>query len=370
MIYLDNGATTFRKPPQVERAIVYAMHHYASPGRGGYTAAMGAGNAVFSAREQASQLFDCQLDQVVFTSSATHGLNIAIHSLVKPGERVVVSGFEHNAVMRPLHSLEADVQVAGRTLFDQEDTLHGFQEAITKETKAVICTHVSNVFGYILPIEAIAQLCQERGVPLVVDASQSAGVLPVSLAKTKAAFVAMPGHKGLYGPQGTGILLCNHPFRPFLAGGTGSTSKEYAMPDFLPDGLEPGTHNVLGICGLGAGMAFVATNGVEKIHQKEQKLFQKLVEKLSAIPNLELYTGEHQSPVLSCNIHEMDCEMVAERLGAADIAVRSGMHCAPLAHESGGTLDRGTVRISLGVFNTFGEMEEIYQVLEKIGEGT
>lgn len=366
MIYLDNGATTFQKPPQVPRAVAYAMGHYASPGRGGYLAAMEAAQALFSVREQAADLFDCQVEQVVFTTSATHSLNMAIHSLVSPGDRVVVSGFEHNAVMRPLYALGADIQVAGRKLFDQADTLAAFEQAITRGTKAVICTHVSNVFGYILPVEAIAQLCQSRGVPLIIDASQSAGILPVSLAKSQAAFVAMPGHKGLYGPQGTGLLLCNHSFKPWMTGGTGSLSKDYVMPDFLPDGLEPGTHNVPGICGLGAGLAFVATSGIEKIHRKEMKLHKKLIAELSKLHNLRLYTGENQLAVLSCNVEGMDCEAVAEALGRYDIAVRTGLHCAPLAHESGGTLDRGTVRFSMGAFNSLEEMEETSKIVQKI----
>ncbi len=366
MIYLDNGATTFHKPPQVSRAVAYALAHYASPGRGGYQAAMEADEALFHVREQASALFDCQVEQVVFTTSATHGLNIAIQSLVRPGDPVVVSGFEHNAVMRPLYHMGADIHVAGTKLFDQEDTIAAFEQAITKDTKVVICTHVSNVFGYCLPIKKIADMCWKNHVPLIIDASQSAGLLEVSLEKTQADFIAMPGHKGLYGPQGTGLLLCKKKFVPLMQGGTGSISKTYAMPDFLPDGLEPGTHNVPGICGLGAGLTFVATNGVEKIRSYEGILHKNLVDELVTCPKLKLFTGENQLAVLSLQMMGRDCEMVAEQLGIQDIAVRSGLHCAPLAHESGGTLDRGTVRISVGAFNTQEEIQIVARILQKI----
>lgn len=369
MIYLDNGATTFQKPPQVMEAVAYAMTHYASPGRGGYPAAMEAGGAVFAVREQIGELFDAAVEQVVFTTSATHGLNIAIKSLVKPGDRVVVSGFEHNAVVRPLYALDADIQVAGQKLFDQTDTLNAFDRAITADTNAVICTHVSNVFGYVLPVERIANLCRQRRVPFIIDASQSAGILSLSLQETGADFVAMPGHKGLYGPQGTGILLCNRPAKPLLEGGTGSNSRDFAMPEFLPDGLEAGTQNVAGIWGLGAGIGFVAGLGVDKIREQEGILHKKMVAELYNHPNIRLFTGANQIGVLSFQVEGMDCQRVAEVLGEAGIAVRSGLHCAPMAHQSGGTLEAGTVRASVGIFNTMEEIGAFVKVLQKIPQG-
>jgi len=207
MIYLDYGATSFSKPPQVRRAVAEAMASCASPGRGGYPQAMEAAERVYACREEAAALFDCDPERVVFTMNGTHGLNIAIRSLVRPGARVVISGFEHNAVTRPLYALGARVTVAGRRLFAPEDTLHTFREAL-RGAEAAVFTHVSNVFGYILPVEELAALCREAGVPFIVDAAQSAGSLPVSLRKWGADFIAMPGHKGLLGPQGTGLLLC------------------------------------------------------------------------------------------------------------------------------------------------------------------
>jgi len=217
MTYLDFGATSFQKPRQVGEAVAWAMKRCANPGRGGYEAARKAAKVVYSCREEAGALFDCEPEQVVFTSNCTHGLNIAIRSLVKPGAKVVVSGFEHNAVVRPLHALGAELRVAGRKLFDWEDTLESFASAL-RGADAAVFTHVSNVFGYLLPVEEMAGLCRERGIPFILDAAQSAGSIPVSLKKLGADFIAMPGHKGLLGPQGTGLLLCAREGEPLLLG--------------------------------------------------------------------------------------------------------------------------------------------------------
>ena len=263
MIYLDAAATTLQKPDTVRLAVLRAMQRCASVGRGGHPPAMEAAESVYRCRQIAAELFGAEAEQVVFTMNATHALNIAVRSLVHSGDEVVISGFEHNAVWRPLTAAGAELKIAGRKLFDPEDTLRAFDAAVTERTRAVFCTHVSNVFGYILPIEQIAALCRVRGVPFVLDASQSAGTLPLSLQELGAAFLAMPGHKGLYGPQGTGILLCGMLPEPLLAGGTGSLSREARMPDFLPDRAEAGTHNVPGDlrAGRGAGIRPEAGRG-------------------------------------------------------------------------------------------------------------
>ncbi len=210
MIYLDSAATTLEKPQTVPARTAWAMTHLASPGRGGYSAGMGAADLVYQTRERAAELFHVgDPERVVLTSNATHGLNIAIHTLVPPGGTVVISGYEHNAVTRPLHAIPGvRIRVAAGPLFDADGVYAAFEREITDGVDAVICNHVSNVFGFIQPVERLAALCRERGVPLIVDASQSAGILPVDLEGWGAAFVAMPGHKGLYGPQGTGLLLC------------------------------------------------------------------------------------------------------------------------------------------------------------------
>ena len=351
MIYLDNGATSFHKPPAVYRAVLDAMYSCANPGRGGYAAAGKAADVVFSCREQAGLLFDCLPEQVVLTTSCTHGLNLAIRTLVKPGSAVVISGFEHNAVTRPLYALGAEIRIAGRKLFDWEDTLSDFERQL-QGADAAVFTHVSNVFGYILPVKEMARLCRDRRIPFIIDAAQSAGSLPVSLKTLGADFIAMPGHKGLLGPQGTGLLLCKDRAEPLLFGGTGSYSRQQEMPEELPDRLEPGTLNVPGFAGLREGLNFLNQTGVEQIFRKEQILLQQCIQGLQKA-GMQVFTGPHQAPVVSF-LPGMDCEEAAEKLAQWGIAVRAGLHCAPCAHESAGTLETGTVRVSIG-HQTFAE---------------
>ena len=230
MIYLDSGATSLHKPPEVKRAMLHALDHCANPGRGGYGAAMEAAAVVYGCREQAGKLFGCHPEQVVFTANCTHGLNIAINTLIKSGDRVLISGFEHNAVTRPLHGLGARVQVAGRRLFDWDHMLTEFEAGLRTGVDAAVFTHVSNVFGYVLPVEQLSVLCKQYAVPFIIDAAQSAGTQPVNLEQLGAAFIAMPGHKGLLGPQGTGLLLCGETPKPLLRGGTGNQSVLQDMP--------------------------------------------------------------------------------------------------------------------------------------------
>ncbi len=366
MIYFDSAATTLQKPPQVALAVQDAMRRCASVGRGGHKAAMAAAETVYSCRELAAELLGAEAEQVIFTMNATHGLNIAVNTLVPMGGRVVVSGFEHNAVTRPLHARNARLTIAGRRLFSPEDTLAAFEEALAEKPDAAICTQVSNVFGYILPMAHIAALCRSCGVPLIIDASQAAGTLPVSLKETGARFIAMPGHKGLYGPQGTGLLLCADGAEPILYGGTGSNSAEQEMPDFLPDRLEAGTHNVCGIAGLAAGLRFVRAQTQQRILRHEQKLLRLLAAELRSLPRLHLFTGKEQAGVLSFTVEDMDCEEAAALLAAQHAAVRAGLHCAPTAHESAGTLESGTVRVSFSAFNTEREVREFARLCKKL----
>ncbi len=364
MIYLDNGATSFHKPERVKHAVLTAMEHCANPGRGGYGAAMAAARDVYRCRELAGELFDCEPDRVVFTSNCTHGLNIAISSLVKPGARVVVSGFEHNAVTRPLHALGARIRVAGRRLFDWEDTLSSFARALQKGADAAVFTHMSNVFGYILPVRELAALCRQYQVPFIIDAAQSAGTLDVKLRQLGADFVAMPGHKGLLGPQGTGLLLCGADPKPLLFGGTGSESVNQAMPEFLPDALEAGTLNVPGICGLGAGLSYLKQTGIHGIFARESAQARRCAGILVNM-GFRVFSGPHQGGTVSF-VTDCDCEEAAQLLANAGIAVRAGLHCAPLAHESAGTLETGTVRVSFGHDAAPEQTEKLRQTLEKL----
>lgn len=346
MIYLDNGATSFHKPPAVRAAVLAALERCANPGRGGYKAAMEAAEVVYGCREAAGKLFSCQPEQVALTMNCTHGLNIAIHTLRKPGDRVLITGFEHNAVTRPLHALGTKITVAGRKLFDWDEMLEQWERGLKKGQDAAVFTHVSNVFGYVLPVEEMAALCRQYGVPFVVDAAQSAGMLPINFGKLGADFIAMPGHKGLLGPQGTGLLLCNRLPAPLLCGGTGSNSREQEMPDFLPDRAEAGTLNVPGIAGLAAGINYVNRAGISNIVRREQQQARRCAAGLREL-GLQVFAGEHQGGTVSF-LPGMDCEKAAKILENRGIAVRAGLHCAPLAHESAGTLESGTVRVSFG----------------------
>lgn len=346
MTYLDNGATSFPKPLAVRRAVGEALESCANPGRGGYPAAIAASEVVYGCREAAGKLFSCAPEQVVLTTSCTHGLNIAIRTLVKPGTKVVISGFEHNAVTRPLHSLDATIMVAGRKLFDWEDTLAEFRKALEMGAQVAVFTQMSNVFGYILPVKELSALCREAGVPFVVDAAQGAGNRELDFDALGADFVAMPGHKGLLGPQGTGLLLCKAGAEPLLYGGTGSNSVSREMPDFLPDRLEPGTLNVPGFAGLTAGMMLVQGLGPERLGAMEQVQMEICAQGLEEM-DVKVFRGSHQGGTLSF-LPGMDVEDAAAILGRQGIAVRAGLHCAPLAHESAGTLKTGTVRLSFG----------------------
>lgn len=357
MIYLDSGATTLEKPPAVARAMAQAVGEMSSPGRGNYPASQRAAQTAYACREAAADLFDVpEPERVVFTFNATHGLNIAIRTLVRPGGRVAISGYEHNAVTRVLHSIPGvEILVADAPPFRPDKIMAGFHMALQRGVDAVICNHVSNVFGCVQPVEALAELCRKYGVPLIVDASQSAGIRPVSLAEWDAAFIAMPGHKGLYGPQGTGLLLCRRSAQPLLFGGTGSASRIQTMPEVLPDRLEAGTHNMPGIAGLLEGLRFVRQTGIERIALREKRLTQRAAEGLKRLPGVEVFAAENeweQTGVLSFRAEGRDCEQIGEALARRQIAVRAGLHCAPLAHRSAGTLKTGTVRISPSFFST------------------
>ena len=363
MTYLDNGATSFPKPQSVVNAMVCAMENCGNPGRGGYGAAMAGARSVLRCREQAGEMFGCEPEQVVCTGSCTHGLNMAINSLVKQGSRVVISGFEHNAVTRPLHRLTARIHVAGRKLFHWDDTLAEFEKALKSGVDAAIFTHVSNVFGYILPVEEMAKLCRKYHVPFVVDCAQSAGTLPIDLRGWGADFVAMPGHKGLLGPMGTGLLLCNRVPVPLIVGGTGSQSQLQQMPDFLPDAGEAGTANVAGIAGLSAGLELVRKMGPQRILQRELQEMRRCVRQLEKF-GFQVFSGENQCGTVSF-VPNSECEEMAEFLGREGICVRAGLHCAPLAHESAGTLNTGTVRVSFGHKASAQQVGNLIFALEK-----
>ena len=369
MIYLDSAATTLRKPESVYRETMRAMRTLTSPGRGQYSASEKSAEVLFKCREKAAKLFNvCDADNVVFTFNATHGLNIAINTVASSGCKAVVSGYEHNAVMRPLRYKEADITVIRTPLFDTKATISGFERAITKNTDLVVCTAMSNVFGYILPIYEIAEICRDRDVPLIIDASQGAGVLDLDFKMLGAAFMAMPGHKGLYGPQGTGILLCSRGIKPLIFGGTGGNSAMPFMPDFLPDAAEAGTHNVLGIAGLSAGIDYVLKTTAQKILKHERALTKLCAEGLKR-RGFSVFSSDNNNDfggVLSFVPKYTDPITFASGLAEKGVCVRAGLHCAPTAHETAGTLSGGTVRVSVSAFNCIDEINDFLRIADQI----
>ncbi len=369
LVYLDSAATSLQKPKTVYTAVQLAMRTMASPGRGGHAPAMRAADVSWRCREAIAALFGMKDPaRVVFTMNATHALNIALSSLLLPGDRVVVSGYEHNAVMRTLYQIGADADVAAAPPFDHAATISAFKARIRGAKAAVLC-HVSNVFGCIQPLPEIAEICDEAHVPLVLDASQSAGAYRFDFDGLSLRFAAMPGHKGLLGPQGTGVLLCSGPAVPLMAGGTGSDSLMMEMPGYLPDRLEAGTHNIPGIAGLLAGVEWIRRETPEKLFRHERRLAGLAAERLRRIKGVRLFftpDDSLQAGLLSFTVPGIGCEAIAQRLSDAGIAVRAGYHCAPLAHQTGGTVDTGTVRFSFSPFNTDGEVHYAAKHLEKI----
>ena len=362
MIYLDNAATTLHKPRAVDEAVRRAMHAAAGYARGGYAAAMRAGETVYACREQAAALFGVRDPaRVVFTMNATHALNLAIHALAQPGMRVAVSGYEHNAVMRPLMLRGIDPIVLDTPLWDSAAMVEAAGQALADGAELFILNHVSNVFGFAAPVEEIAALLDEKGVPLILDASQSAGLIDIDVRRHPClAAVCMPGHKALYGPQGTGILLAlddRIAARPLLTGGTGSRSEEMRQPDFLPDALESGTPNVPGIAGLAAGIAFVRAVGPANILAHERKLTREFARALEGESRITCFAHPAQTGVLSLTVRGAAVENIAETLARQGVAVRAGLHCAPLAHRTAGTEETGTVRFSLSFYSTAHQVE-------------
>ncbi len=363
MNYWDNAATTWPKPQPVLDAVNRALTRYgANPGRGGHAMGMAASQEIYRCRETAARFF--HLDNpgaVVFTLNCTMALNMAIKGLLRTSGRVVVSDLEHNAVMRPLHALSPGrpiYDVAPVTLGDDDATVEAFRRCITPLTRAIVCTHASNVFGVRLPIRRLGALAREHGIAFVVDAAQTAGIVPIDMQADNIDFLCVAGHKGLYGPMGTGMLLCSERFAipSFVEGGTGSQSLQLAQPDELPDRFESGTPNTAGICGLRAGMEWVEARGLAAVYRQELHHVQTMYDAFSGMPGVQMYTPRPQDdwcvPVLSMNIAGRASVDVGEALDRLGVAVRAGLHCAPSAHRKFGTLPAGTVRFAPSFFTT------------------
>lgn len=376
LIYLDYAATSWKKPDAVYDAVRRATKKLsANPGRGGHAFSLRAAEAVYDARERLAAYFGAAAaEDVVFTKNATEALNLAIKGLAKPGDEIVISPLEHNSVYRPAAALAGEkLKVVDIDLKRPEMMAERFWEAVTDRTALVVLTHQSNVNGYLMPIQQIAAALRGKGVPFVIDASQSAGVEPVDISALGAAAVCTAGHKSLYGPQGTGLLIAGDgvSFRTVMEGGSGSGSESERMPDELPERLEYGTLNVPGILGLAAGVSFVDEFGRE-IREREYALAAELAHGLESL-GYQVHRDfpyERRSGVVSFLEEGLPSEQTADKFSAAGIALRAGLHCAPLTHRFLGTLGTGTVRASVGAFTTHREIRKFLAVAERIREST
>lgn len=377
MIYFDNGATTFPKPKGVAAAVNSVLQQYgANPGRSGHNMSLKSAEIMYNCRKNLADFFNVSSpEKVIFTGNCTSALNTVIKGILKSGDHAVISSLEHNAVVRPLEELKKNnvtYSVAECVPYDDDATINNFRNSMNEHTRLVICTHASNVFGIKLPVKKLGALCRLHGVLFCVDAAQTAGVTRLSLEDECIDYLCMSGHKGLYGPMGTGALIINSDTLPesLIQGGTGSLSYQKTQPDVLPDMYESGTPNLPGIAGLNEGIRFINRCTIDKIERHEMRLAQMLYDNLNTIKYTELYTQRPDShtsvPVISFNVKDEDSEDIAAELNKFGIAVRAGLHCAPLAHESYGTIDRGTVRAVMSVFNTSSDVKIFVSSLNKI----
>jgi len=380
LIYLDNAATSYPKPPEVLDEMLRGYRELGvSPGRGSYDLAVQAGDVVEQTRKKLARFFGApDPNRVVFAANATDALNLAFNGLIRPGDHVVSTRLEHNSVLRPLHHFRSRgwisfdlVPCDGRGFIDPDDVARRIQP----NTRAVVVTHASNVLGTVQPVQPIGRLCARRGVPLIVDASQSAGIIPIDMTAWQVSAVAFTGHKSLFGPTGIGGLVI-HPDLDIQAsrfGGTGIDSRELDHTPTYPHRLEAGTVNLMGIMGLSAGLDYVTRRGLDAIHHHEMALLTRLRDGLAAIAPVEMYCAasliDHVA-VLTLNVVGVNPEDAGAVLDADfNIAVRVGLHCAPLAHQHLGTLHRGAVRFSPGAFNTPEDIDRAVEALASLAGG-
>lgn len=374
MIYFDNAATTLRKPDGVAQAVAEAITNLGNAGRGAYDASLHSMRMAYETRELLNELFNGDgPEQIAFMSNATEALNTAISGMLQPGDHVITTVMEHNSVLRPLY-LKEQTGVALTILPVDGDGLissEAFEDAIRPDTEAIVCTHASNVTGNALNLYRIGEACKRHGLHFIVDASQSAGILPIDMQAMNIDALCFTGHKGLFGPQGTGGICLRKGvnIRPLKAGGSGIHSFDKEQPASMPELLEAGTINVHGVAGLNAALKYLKNAGLEKLYTKEALLTKTFYEGVRRIEGVTVYGNfeeERRAPVVSLNIRDEDAGKVSEILWEDyGIATRAGAHCAPLMHESLGTTEQRVVRFSFSSFNT---MEEIKQGIEAIRE--
>lgn len=374
-IYFDNAATTMQKPDCVADAVMLAMKSFGNSGRGAHEASMDASRMIYETRERLAALFSAEDPrQVAFTANSTESLNTAILGLLGPEDHVITTVLEHNSVLRPLYRLESQGMRLSFLPCDQRGSLRyeWLGSLLTPRTKAVVCTHASNLTGNSVDLERIGAFCQRYGLIFIVDASQTAGVLPIDMQRMHIDVLCFTGHKGLYGPQGTGGI-CVRPglcIRPLKSGGSGIHTYDKAHPTEMPTALEAGTLNGHGIAGLHAALGFLTETGIERIHRWEAMLMRRFYEGVKDVEGVRLYgdfTGDNRAAIVALNIRDYDSSEVSDELAFTyGISTRPGAHCAPLLHEALGTRTQGMVRFSFSYFNTEEEIEEGIRAVKEI----
>lgn len=377
MIYLDSSATSFLKPPQVAEAVFRSFSTIGNAGRGAHAPTLNASRLIYDTREKLAALFGApDPSRIVFTCNATEALNIAICGAIHPGEHVITTACEHNSVLRPLYlKEESGTELAiipadekGRIRYDL------LEPSVKSNTTAIVLTHASNLSGNVTDLAFVSDFARKHGLLLIVDASQTAGSLPINVLEMGIDILCFTGHKGLFGPQGTGGLYVRDGLNllPFKSGGSGVHSFDRYHPTDMPTALEAGTLNGHGIAGLNAGLDYILSTGVENIHAKEIALARRFVKGISDIPDLKLYgdmDASLRAPIVSLNIGSMSSASVSDILWEDyEICVRAGAHCAPLMHKTFGTEKQGAVRFSFSCFNTEDEIDTAIQTLHEISE--
>jgi cysteine desulfurase family protein len=379
MIYLDNAATSWPKPPQVLKAMTDVLERAGgNPGRSGHRLSITAARVMYDTREDIARFFGISDPlRVIFTGNATHAINLALRGMLKPGDQVVTSSIEHNAVMRPLRSLEKQgirlniVPCASDGILDAKN----LEKALKSTTKLVVMTHASNVVGTLLSITEVASAVHQAGALLLVDAAQTAGAIPIDMQAMGIDLLAFTGHKELQGPSGIGGLVIVDSvdvsqIEPLIRGGTGSRSESEEQPDDLPDKFESGTANLAGIAGLGAGLKWVTDRGIDEIRDHLKKLSQTLIDGLSTIPKVKIYgtlDPERSVSIVSFTVDGMCVSEIGLRLDEEyGVLSRVGLHCAPAAHKTIGSFPEGTVRLAPGVFTTMDDIQKAIQAISRV----
>ena len=377
MIYLDNAATTLHKPPEVAEAVKNAILTAGNASRGAHGVSLAASRMVFDTRARLAKLFGCpRADHVVFTANSTEALNIALYGLISAGDHVISTDLEHNSVLRPLYDLQTRGAAVDFVPADKKGNIRyeDMQKLFRPDTKAVVCTHASNLIGNVLDIARIGEMAHAHGALLVVDASQTAGAIPIDMQKMHIDVLCFTGHKGLMGPQGTGGL-CIRPgveVQPLLRGGTGIHSYDRGQPQAYPARLEAGTLNTHGIAGLHAALEFIERHGVQAIGARERALMRRFYDGVRGIPGVAVYGDfeqDERAAIVTLNIRDYASGEVADALFEdCGIATRAGAHCAPRMHEALGTVEQGAVRFSFAFFNTEDEVDMAVRAVRELAE--